>query len=40
MAVSAPEIAAKRKLKKHERVREKRKHEKILMVIINQRKRE
>ena len=28
MAVSAPEIAAKRKLKKHERVREKRKHEK------------
>ncbi|KAL6450674.1 UTP20 U3 small nucleolar RNA-associated protein 20 [Candida maltosa Xu316] len=28
MAVSAPDIAAKRKLKKHERVREKRKHEK------------
>ena len=28
LAVSAPDIAAKRKLKKHERVREKRKHEK------------
>ncbi|CAX42639.1 U3 small nucleolar RNA-associated protein, putative [Candida dubliniensis CD36] len=28
MAISAPDIAAKRKLKKHERVREKRKHEK------------
>ncbi|KAI5966086.1 UTP20 [Candida margitis] len=28
MAVTAPEIAAKRKFKKHERVREKRKHEK------------
>lgn len=40
MAVSAPEIAAKRKLKKHERVREKRKHEKDINGYYKPKKRE